>query len=268
MCAGLLLAAVAGCQPGEPPKTGGGDSSAATNAGQPESVAAPARPEPVSSPAKNRPLAGKSCAAWSPPISTRRAIRTWERSTSWPKRATRNWPIRRSTSTWPWIRPNKLRVAAYQAMLTCDGQKIHAAAVRMCPNQVLVKNAPAKLSAGILMMDPNFAAAVDDLGGPPPQLFLLLAKDPMDFLLHGAQEPALPGAGQNRRPRLLSRADYSPRWIGRVFDRSGDVCPETHGRAHRRVAEPNGERSADRQAIADSRLYRGVVQSQGRSPRL
>jgi hypothetical protein len=40
------------------------------------------------------------------------------------------------------------------------------------------------------------SSALDDFGGPPPQLFLLLAADPMKFLLSNADEPELLESGQ------------------------------------------------------------------------
>ena len=195
----LALAALAGCRPSAPSNAGGGSgaSSAAADSGQQESVAAPTASGP-SQPPGEKPATGREV--------LRRMTAAYQNASSYADKGKirlvaeageQKLVDQSSDFSVAMVRPNKLCVVAYQAMMTCDGRKIRAAAFKMCPDQVLVKDAPAKLSASVITIDPNFAAALGDFGGPPPQLFLLLTKDPMnEFLLRGAQEPALLEPGE------------------------------------------------------------------------
>ncbi len=100
-------------------------------------------------------------------------------------------------------RPNKLQVQAFQAMLACDGHEMRAA-INSIPNQILVKPAPAKLDIkNVLQLDPNLTTRLSDFAGPPPQLFLLLAADPMKTLLFDTEAPKLVESGE-----ILGRECY------------------------------------------------------------
>ena len=80
-------------------------------------------------------------------------------------------------------------------MFVCDGQTIHAA-IENIPNQVLQKTAPPRVDLKVFRIDPSLATAIADFAGPPPQLMLLLADDPLKALLRDAAEPALIEGGQ------------------------------------------------------------------------
>ena len=88
------------------------------------------------------------------------------------------------------VRPNKVRLQAYQAMLVCDGTKLRAA-IDDVPGQVLVKQAPGKLSLKTIYSDRILATALSGFAGPLPQAMLLLADDPLKAMLRDAEEPAL-----------------------------------------------------------------------------
>ncbi len=82
------------------------------------------------------------------------------------------------------------------AMLVCDGKKLYAA-IGDLPGQVLVKDAPKRLTLKTLFADRMLAAALTQgIAGAMPQVMLLLADEPMKALLHDAEEPALSEPGQ------------------------------------------------------------------------
>jgi thiol-disulfide isomerase/thioredoxin len=96
------------------------------------------------------------------------------------------------------VRPNQVRLQAYAAVLVCDGKKLYAAindpALR---GQMLVKDAPKRLTLRTLFADRVLGRALTDgFAGPMPQIMLLLADDPMKALLHDAEEPKLAEPGQ------------------------------------------------------------------------
>ncbi len=93
------------------------------------------------------------------------------------------------------VRPNKLRVTAYQVTLACDGHKL-LAAIASIPNEVLEKPAPAKIDLRVFRREPQLAMNIADLVGLPPQLLFLLADDPLAALLRNAAEPELGEPGQ------------------------------------------------------------------------
>jgi thiol-disulfide isomerase/thioredoxin len=94
------------------------------------------------------------------------------------------------------LRPNKLRMQAYDAMLVCDGQKCFAA-IEGLPGQVVLKQAPTSLSMRTLDSDPVLIRAMTQgFGGGMPQPVLLMADDPLKALLPGNEEPVLSETGQ------------------------------------------------------------------------
>jgi len=93
------------------------------------------------------------------------------------------------------VRPNKLRLMAYQGSLICDGQEIRAT-VESIADQVLVRPAPQTLDMKVMRLDPNLTMALSDFAGPPPVLYLLLADNATDILLRDAEEPELLESGE------------------------------------------------------------------------
>ena len=250
------------------PGGGSGASSAAADSGQQESVAAPTASGP-SQPPGEKPATGREV--------LRRMTAAYQNASSYADKGKirlvaeageQKLVDQSSDFSVAMVRPNKLCVVAYQAMMTCDGRKIRAAAFKMCPDQVLVKDAPAKLSASVITIDPNFAGALGDFGSTTPVVSAVNQKPDERVLASRGPGAGAAGAGRDRRPRLLSRSDYLALRIGRVLDRSADLCSQADGQRHRRAAQPVGARSADRQAVAGGRVYRGVVGWQGRSRRV
>ncbi len=94
------------------------------------------------------------------------------------------------------VRPNQVRLQAYMAMLVCDGKKIYAA-IKALPGQVVVRDAPPRVTLKTLFSDRILTSALTQgIAGAMPQLVLLLADDPMKALLRDAAEPALSESGQ------------------------------------------------------------------------
>jgi thiol-disulfide isomerase/thioredoxin len=118
------------------------------------------------------------------------------------------------------VRPNKLRMQVYQAMVVCDGRQFHAA-ISDLPGQVLAKPSPDKLMIKAIYADRLLASVLGaGITGPPPQPILLLEDDPLSFVLHNAQATAL----QTPQPiadrqcfRVEVKRDYgtSVLWIDR-----------------------------------------------------
>jgi thiol-disulfide isomerase/thioredoxin len=93
-------------------------------------------------------------------------------------------------------RPNKARLHVYTGVVVTDGDQFHAWLEDM-PDQVLAKNAPAKLSLESLYSDEILSAVMNGgAAGPSLPLVLLLEKDPLAEILKGAAEPALGESGE------------------------------------------------------------------------
>jgi thiol-disulfide isomerase/thioredoxin/outer membrane lipoprotein-sorting protein len=89
------------------------------------------------------------------------------------------------------VRPNLIRVHAYQAIVVCDGERLRATIAEL-PGQVLDRPAPAELSVPTLFSEPALTSALGgQIAGAPFQLGLLLEKDPLDFVLKDAQPPKM-----------------------------------------------------------------------------
>ena len=94
------------------------------------------------------------------------------------------------------VRPDKLRLEAYQAMVVCDGTTFFAA-IKDIPDQVLQRPASGRLSIGSLVTDPMLAEAWSQgFGGAMPQVLLLLGKDPLKNLLSDTKEVAVSEPGE------------------------------------------------------------------------
>ena len=93
-------------------------------------------------------------------------------------------------------RPNKLRVELFKGNVVCDGKQWYASCDAM-PGQVVLREAPAKLSMNMLRADGLLYSALSDgerLNSP--QLLLLLENDPIKGLVAGSQEVALDEPGR------------------------------------------------------------------------
>ncbi len=106
------------------------------------------------------------------------------------------------------VRPDKLRMEAYQVVAACDGEQFRAT-IQDLPDQVLVRPAPEELTLKELYADQVLAGVTHGgIAGPPPQFMLLFSPNPMELLLHEAEEPTLaePGTiGQNQYYRVQLR---------------------------------------------------------------
>ncbi|HEV3003507.1 MAG TPA: thioredoxin-like domain-containing protein, partial [Pirellulales bacterium] len=93
------------------------------------------------------------------------------------------------------LRPNQLRLHVYQAMVVCDGKKLHGALnLDEVRGQVLEVAAPTKLAAQqIFETDPFLGQVLTQGGaaGPPLILPLLLEEAALDPVLEGAEKPTL-----------------------------------------------------------------------------
>ncbi|MCX7424923.1 MAG: redoxin domain-containing protein [Planctomycetia bacterium] len=86
------------------------------------------------------------------------------------------------------VRPNKIRLQAYQGIAISDGQKLRAY-VAMIPNQVLEVPAPAKVDIGSIfasgiLADSMAQGPTREFSWVPLQAVLLMADDPLKTLLH------------------------------------------------------------------------------------
>lgn len=89
------------------------------------------------------------------------------------------------------VRPNQLRVHAYNAIVVCDGQRLRATIAELS-GQVLDRPAPPELTKETLYSDPALTGALaEQIAGAPFQLGLLLEKDPLELVLEHAQPPKM-----------------------------------------------------------------------------
>jgi len=89
------------------------------------------------------------------------------------------------------VRPNKLCMRVYQAVLVCDGDQMHASLSDM-PDQVLAQDAPPVLTRETIYADQLLAATMQrGIAGESLPLILLLEKDALKHILRDAEEPVL-----------------------------------------------------------------------------
>lgn len=89
------------------------------------------------------------------------------------------------------LRPNKLRLHAYQAMIVSDGATIRSA-IQELPGQVFTAAAPKIMNQQSLAIDTVLTDALEGgIAGSPLQLFLLGIDQPPGDILTGAQLPTL-----------------------------------------------------------------------------
>ena len=89
------------------------------------------------------------------------------------------------------VRPNKLRMHCYQAIVVCDGKQLRATVADL-PGQVLDVPAPAELKREDLFTDEILAGVLTQgLAGESIQLGCLMLDDPLKPILEGSEEPTL-----------------------------------------------------------------------------
>ena len=93
------------------------------------------------------------------------------------------------------VRPNKIRLQAYQGIAVSDGQMLRAY-VAMIPNQVLEVPAPPKLTlesifSNSILADSMAQGPTQEFSWVPLQAVLLMADDPLKTLLHQATHTRL-----------------------------------------------------------------------------
>lgn len=89
------------------------------------------------------------------------------------------------------VRPNKIRLDCYQALVVCDARQLRAA-IGDLSGQVLSVPAPETLTFDSLLADPVLAGVLTGgVAGSMPQIALLLADDPLVGILADAQPPKL-----------------------------------------------------------------------------
>ncbi len=118
------------------------------------------------------------------------------------------------------VRPDKLRLEAYQAKVVFDGEKLYAALDNL-PGQVVVRDAPERLTLQSLDRSQVLAPALGQgFASHLARLVVLLADDPLEHLLEGVREPELAEPGEiGGRPcyRVRIRRDdqVATLWIDR-----------------------------------------------------
>jgi thiol-disulfide isomerase/thioredoxin len=89
------------------------------------------------------------------------------------------------------VRPNKVRIHCYQAIVVSDGKQLRATIADL-PGQVLDNPAPAELKRDDLFADEILTGVLTQgLAGESIQLALLLLPEPLQPILEGAEEPTL-----------------------------------------------------------------------------
>jgi len=93
------------------------------------------------------------------------------------------------------VRPNKLRMEAYQVVVVCDGERFRAT-IGDLPDQVLSRPAPAALTVEDTFDDQVLLTVVrGGMAAAPPQLILLLHPEPLKVLFGPTEEPKLAEPG-------------------------------------------------------------------------
>ncbi len=189
--AGLVLAVSIGCKPGGPAKTAG------PNPSETAADSATDTPEPAAKPSEPKPTTGRQV--------LERMVAAYRKATSYADQATvhmqaeaegRKVQDMTAKFSLALVRPNKVRVEAYDGQLVCDGKRLFAAVTDL-PGQVLLTDAPPRLTLRSVYRDWRLTKALTEgFAGGMPQVILMLADDPLDALLHGADEPMLSEASQ------------------------------------------------------------------------
>ncbi|HEY2883127.1 MAG TPA: DUF2092 domain-containing protein [Pirellulales bacterium] len=105
------------------------------------------------------------------------------------------------------VRPNKLRMLCYDAMVVSDGKQFHAALQKFAPNQVLEVAAPAVLSVGEVVRDRQLRDTLaEGPAGGPVQLPFLMDDNTLAQLLQDAMQP----------PKLLSQESIEGHVCNRI----------------------------------------------------
>lgn len=108
------------------------------------------------------------------------------------------------------VRPNKIRLEIYQAVVVSDGKQLHAAILDL-PGQVLAREAPEELTIKALYSDPILGPVLSEgIAGTARQLIFLLQDNPVDLLLEGATAAL-------GKPGTIARRDYYRVEIKRTY---------------------------------------------------
>ena len=104
------------------------------------------------------------------------------------------------------VRPNKLRLAVYQAQVVVNGEQMFAA-IEDLPDQQLLKDAPPQITPEAIYADEILKQTLTTgIVGPPITLTLLLEKAPLAAILKDAKEPVL-GKSEEIDDRMCYRVD-------------------------------------------------------------
>ncbi len=105
------------------------------------------------------------------------------------------------------VRPNKLRLLAYDAMVVSDGKQFHAALQKFAPNQVMEVPAPAVLNvAGVVSDRQLHDTLAEGPAGGPVQLPFLMEDNTLAQLLSDAMQP----------PKLLGQESIEGHTCNRI----------------------------------------------------
>jgi thiol-disulfide isomerase/thioredoxin len=132
------------------------------------------------------------------------------------------------------VRPNKVRIEAYHAMLVCDGKQM-SAAINDLRGQVLVRPAPETLNLKTLDIDLILASALtQEFAGVMPQIMLLFSDRPIEEFLRDAEEPELaqPAAIDGHdcyRVKIKGPDDMATFWIDQKTYLLRRFIPPTSG---------------------------------------
>ena len=135
------------------------------------------------------------------------------------------------------VRPNKIRLQAYQAMLVCDGKKLYGSMENQ-PGQVLVRPAPRRITLNTLFADRVLAMGLTQgVAGADAASAAAAGRradeGPAARRDRGARAV---GARPDRRPRLLPGATQAAVRHGHLLDRSGELHPAARRFADRRTS--------------------------------
>ena len=165
------------------------------------------------------------------------------------------------------MRPNKIELKVNEAKVVSDGKRFRAT-IDDLPGQVLTKDAPAKLTLPMFFSDPLLANVLGKgPAGPPPQLMLLLADDPMKMFLGDGEEPTLaePGKIDNRdcyRVKLKRPEGTIELWIDQQTFALQRVLPPTD--PLRQQLEAEGQK-VDKDGLSLVAEFTGAAQCGRRS---
>ena len=160
---------------------------------------------------------------------------------------------RRPISRWRSCGRTRCAWQAYQAMLVCDGQKVHPPRSRF-PTRCSSSTLPRRLTMKRCVDRPDPGHGDGRASAARRRSCCCCWRTIRWTLLRDAEEPVLIEPGQIEGRDCYRVRIRRPDGIGRVLDRSGDVRVAADRPAHRRAAPANEPEQADRQALAGGRF--------------